>query len=187
MRAGCAQIVTLCVWRRAVRGVTLGLQPASGSRFLYLGAALVGGLTPATNSTAPIRHRLPDFLQRTFPGTPGVSDPTARQCRGDHAPLPQARPVRTGSWTRSIAKILTSRPHMPRCGRLCDGHEVFFLAASGQIRMTANNLVTPRRESCDQALHRLQVGHGPPSSGRVLPICISDLLTFSYQSLAKSY
>jgi hypothetical protein len=70
---------------------------------------------------------------------------------------------------------------------LYDGHEVFFLAASGQIRRTANNLVTPRRESGDQALHPLQGGHGPPRSGRVLPICISDLLTFSYQSLAKSY
>src|SRR4030081_3217734 len=53
----------------------------------------------------------PGFLSKNFSGTPGVSDPTARQCRRDHAPLPQARPVRTGSWTRSIAKILTSRPH----------------------------------------------------------------------------
>ena len=31
--------------------------------FLYLGAApLAGGLTPATNATAPIRHLLPDFF-----------------------------------------------------------------------------------------------------------------------------
>jgi hypothetical protein len=53
---------------------------------------------------------------------------------------------------------------------LCDGHEVFFLTASGQIRMTANNLVTPRRESCDQALHRLQGGHGSSlRSGTMLP------------------
>src|SRR5215475_6336986 len=31
-----------------------------------LAPPLVGGLTPATNTTAPIRHRLPDFFQRTF-------------------------------------------------------------------------------------------------------------------------
>ena len=34
---------------------------------------------------APIRHRLPDFVEE-FSGTPVVSDPTARQFRGDSAP-----------------------------------------------------------------------------------------------------
>jgi hypothetical protein len=67
----------------------------------------VDGLTLATNTTAPIRHRLSDFFKEPF-RTPVVSDPTARQLRGDGAALPQARPVRTSSWTRSIAKILTS-------------------------------------------------------------------------------
>lgn len=38
---------------------------------------LVGGLTPATNTTAPIRHRLPDFF-RGLSATPVVSDPTSR-------------------------------------------------------------------------------------------------------------
>src|SRR6266536_2334690 len=81
-----------------------------------LAPPLVGGLTPATNTTAPIRHRLPDFL-RGLSGTPIVSDPTTRQFRSDSAPLPQARPVRTNSATRSITKILTRRPHMPRPAR----------------------------------------------------------------------
>ena len=31
-----------------------------------LAPPLVGGLTPATNTTAPIRHRLPDFFRRIF-------------------------------------------------------------------------------------------------------------------------
>ena len=72
-----------------------------------------GELTPATNTSAPIRHRLQDFF-RGLSGTPAVSDPTARRFRGDCAPLPHARPVRTSSGTRSIAKPLTRRPHMPR-------------------------------------------------------------------------
>jgi hypothetical protein len=42
----------------------------------------VGGLTPATNTTAPIRHRLPDFFEE-LSGTPVVRDPTARRFRGD--------------------------------------------------------------------------------------------------------
>ena len=54
-------------------------------------------------------------------------------------------------------------------GRLCDGHEVFFLAASGQIRMTASNLVIPRRESCDQAPHRLQGGRSVTQIGQGAP------------------
>src|SRR5450755_2034474 len=45
---------------------------------------LAGGLTPATNTTAPIRHRLPDFFEE-LSGTPVVSDPTARRLRGDGA------------------------------------------------------------------------------------------------------
>jgi hypothetical protein len=39
-----------------------------------LGRPLVGGLTPATNTTTPIRHRLPDFFEE-LRGTPVVSDP----------------------------------------------------------------------------------------------------------------
>src|SRR4051794_27270426 len=54
---------------------------------------LVGGLTSATNTTAPTRHRLPDFFEE-LSGTPIVSGPTARRFRGDCAPLPQARPAR---------------------------------------------------------------------------------------------
>jgi hypothetical protein len=38
----------------------------------------VGGLTRTTNSTAPIRHRLPDF-SKELSGTPVVSAPTVRQ------------------------------------------------------------------------------------------------------------
>src|SRR5262249_57888018 len=53
---------------------------------LLLGAPLVGGLTPATNTSAPIRHR-PRDLFREFPGTPVVRDPTARRFRADCAPL----------------------------------------------------------------------------------------------------
>jgi hypothetical protein len=34
----------------------------------------VGGLTPTTNSTAPIRHPLPDF-SKELSGTPVISDP----------------------------------------------------------------------------------------------------------------
>src|SRR5258706_15144411 len=34
-----------------------------------LAPPLVGGLTPATNTTAPIRHRLPDFFEE-LSGTP---------------------------------------------------------------------------------------------------------------------
>ena len=37
---------------------------------------LVGGLTPTTNTTAPIRHRLPNFFNEPS-GTPVVSAPTA--------------------------------------------------------------------------------------------------------------
>ena len=40
----------------------------------------MGGLTPATNTTAPIRHPLPDFFEE-FSGTPVVIAPTARQFR----------------------------------------------------------------------------------------------------------
>ncbi|MCW2919900.1 MAG: hypothetical protein JWN52_7968 [Actinomycetia bacterium] len=58
--------------------------------------------TPPPRSDTP----LPDYFEE-FSGTPVVIDPTARQCRGDCAPPPQC-PVRTSSWTRSIAKILTS-------------------------------------------------------------------------------
>jgi hypothetical protein len=36
----------------------------------------VGGLTPTTNTTAPIRHPLPDFFKEPS-GTPVVSAPTA--------------------------------------------------------------------------------------------------------------
>src|ERR1700738_1099023 len=45
-----------------------------------LAPTLVGGLTPATNTTAPIRHRLLDFFEE-LSGTPVVSDPTARVSR----------------------------------------------------------------------------------------------------------
>jgi hypothetical protein len=102
--------------------------------------------------------------------------------------LAQVCARRRRAWALQIGvrgSVAVRRPAIPVT--FCDGHEVFFLGASGQIRMTVNNLVTPRRESCDQVLHCLQGGHGPPRSGRVLPIRISDLLTFSYQSLAKSY
>src|SRR5512144_1872870 len=44
---------------------------------------LVGGLTPATKTAAPIRHHLPDFFEE-LPGTTVVSDPAA-QSRGDSA------------------------------------------------------------------------------------------------------
>ena len=40
-----------------------------------LAPPLVGGLTPATNTTAPIRHRVPDFFDE-LSGTPVVSDST---------------------------------------------------------------------------------------------------------------
>src|SRR5919204_3031056 len=89
----------------------------------YQAPPLVGGLTPATNTTAPIRHRLPDFFEE-LSATPVVSDPTARQFHGDRAPPPQARPARTGSWTRSIAKTLTSRPHMPLPACWCSSQPV---------------------------------------------------------------
>ena len=36
---------------------------------------LAGGSTPATDTTAPIRHRFPDFFAE-LSGTPVVSDPT---------------------------------------------------------------------------------------------------------------
>jgi hypothetical protein len=55
---------------------------------------LGGGLSPATNATAPIRHRRPDFFEE-LSGTPGVSDRPARQFRGERASLPLARQVRT--------------------------------------------------------------------------------------------
>ena len=47
----------------------------SWSRSLCLDAALLDGLTPATNTTAPIRHRIPDFFKELF-RTPIVSDET---------------------------------------------------------------------------------------------------------------
>src|SRR5258706_14587878 len=50
---------------------------------LHLGGAPHGRpLTPATNTSASIRHRLPDFF-RGLSGTPVLSDPTARRFRGD--------------------------------------------------------------------------------------------------------
>jgi hypothetical protein len=68
---------------------------------------------------------------------------------------------------------------------ICDGHESSsWLPADPHDRQQLG--YAPERKR-DQALHRLQGGHGPPRSDRVRPICISDLLTFSYQSLAKSY
>ena len=36
---------------------------------------LVGDLTPTTNATAPIRHRLPDFFENLPGGTPVAGDP----------------------------------------------------------------------------------------------------------------
>src|SRR5215469_8578196 len=73
----------------------------------YLGAAPCGRPHPCYEHHRPDPTPLPDFVEE-FSGTPVVSDPTARQCRGDCAPPPQARPVRTSSWTRSIATILTN-------------------------------------------------------------------------------
>src|ERR1700744_2539747 len=47
---------------------------------LCFGAPLVGGLTPATNTSAPIRHRLADFFQE-LSGPPAVNDPTPQRFR----------------------------------------------------------------------------------------------------------
>ena len=52
--------------------------------------ALAAPLVLTTRSGA---RRLGQF--RGLSGTPGVSDPAARRFRGDCAPLPHARPVRT--------------------------------------------------------------------------------------------
>src|SRR5215470_8723092 len=83
----------------------------------YLGAAPCGRPHPCYEHHHPDPTPPPGFLSKNFSGTPVVSDPTARQFRGDSAPLPQARPAQTSSGTRSIAKTLTSRPHMPRVVR----------------------------------------------------------------------
>src|SRR6266436_6481070 len=79
----------------------------------YLGAAPCGRPHPCYEHHHPDPTPPPGLLSKNFFGTPVVSDPTARQFRGNSAPLPQARPARTSSGTRSIAKTLTSRPLLP--------------------------------------------------------------------------
>src|SRR5258706_1296534 len=67
---------------------------------LLLGGAPRGRpLTPATNTSASIRHRLPDFF-RGLSGTPVLSDPTARRFRGDCAPLPHVRASADQLWVQ---------------------------------------------------------------------------------------
>src|SRR5215203_3626185 len=46
-------------------------------------------LTPTTNTSAPLRHRLPKFF-RAFPGTPVVSHPTAQRFQTTAQLLAQA-------------------------------------------------------------------------------------------------
>ena len=77
--------------RHLVRGGEAGRVVDHGNQVLHLGSSpVVRGaprgrpLTPATNTSAPIRHRLPDFF-RGLSGTPVVSDPTARRFRGDRS------------------------------------------------------------------------------------------------------
>src|SRR5262249_14495003 len=79
----------------------------------YLGAAPGGRPHPCYEHHHPDPTPPPGLLSQNFSGAPAVSDPTARQFRGDSAPPPQARPAQTSSGTTSIARTLTSRPHMP--------------------------------------------------------------------------
>src|ERR1700694_1212061 len=49
--------------------------------FVHLGAPRGRPLTPTTNNSAPIRHRLPDFCRR-LSATPVVIDPTGQTVSG---------------------------------------------------------------------------------------------------------
>src|SRR5262249_30298760 len=93
-----------------------------GSQFHDRGSLLLGGaprgrpLTPATNTSAPIRQP-PGFLSRIswYAGcTRSHSATVSGRLRSTSL---CARPVRMSSGTRSIAKTLTRRPRTPRCVR----------------------------------------------------------------------
>src|SRR5215813_4736923 len=78
----------------------------------YRGAAPRGRPHPLPRTPPPRSDTASRISFKELSGTPVISDPAARQGRGDSAPLPQAPPARTSSGTRSIAKTLTSRPHI---------------------------------------------------------------------------
>src|ERR1039457_4373885 len=106
------------VARPAVSSIT-ATRYCISDHLLRSGAPLVGGRSHLLRTPPPRSDTASRIFFRGLSGTPVISDPTPRRFRGDCAPLPYARPVRTSSWLRSIAKPLTRSPHMPPGGWCC--------------------------------------------------------------------
>jgi len=171
-----------------------------------LGAAPVGGLTPATNTTAPIRHRLPDFLE-DFSGTPAVIDPTARQGRGlgrvgnllggvpakaldagvrpstarrtEGAALVRGRDGRPATLSTASLSIACSRSRSGRARRLASSHlHRAWLRGWGRIQIW--------QPSCpSNACDRRSTPHAAPHEPARRPLARAESLEFGLWGLVS--